>query len=157
MTATTHEQNIAEISGGITICINSVYTPNICAAIAGNHTDDWETSWSNIRILTDLMTEEYHFYVPGMGCENITIAIPSISFYIPGIGTVKILYGFGHYNTALYIKEKQGFMMPFLRSTLKMSKGYVVVPAYHGRRLPEGATELPKGAKIVPMVTRINI
>ena len=157
MTTTTHEQNLANISGGIAICINSVWTSNIFRAMVGNSTKDWGTTWNNIRILTDLMTEEHCFYIPGIGCENVTIAIPSMNFYVPGIGTVEILYGFGHYSTSLLIKERQGFMMPFLRATLKVSRGYVVVPAYHGRRLPEGATELPEGATIIPTVTRVNI
>lgn len=157
MTATTHEQNLKNISGGIAVCINSVYTPNMCSCICGNTTQDWETSWENVQILTDVMSEEYSFYVPGLGCKSVTIAIPTMGFYIPGLGTVIVLYGFGHYNTSLVIKQRYNFMMPLLRTSISLSRGYVVVPAYRGPRLPEGVTELPKGAKLIPMVTRINI
>lgn len=121
------------------IIFNSVYTPNMCEQICGNHTDDFSTTWENIG-------------------ECVKMIEASVSrFYIIGFGFVEIIGSFGHKATADFILSEYGIKIPFERITVKMKKGWVIVPAYSGKRLEEGAIELPKGAKLVPMVTKVNM
>lgn len=121
------------------IIFNSVYTPNMCECICGNSTDDFPTTWENISATVKMIIES-----------------PK-RFYVIGFGFVELIGSFGHQTTADLIEEREGIKIPFGRVTAKMHKGWVIVPAYSGPRLAEGETSLPKGAKLVPMVTLVNM
>jgi hypothetical protein len=60
----------------------------------------------------------------------------------------------GHENTAQLVEKEFGLNQNlFNRCTVAMQPGdRAVIFQYSGPRLPEGATELPVGAKIVPVV-----
>jgi hypothetical protein len=122
-----------------TIAFNSVYTPNMCKPICGNHTDDFSTTWENIKGTVKMIEES-----------------PK-RFYIIGFGFIEIIGSFGHGTTANYIKYKWGIIIPFKRIGFKMRKGWVITTSYDGDRLKEGETELPKNAIIQPMVTLVNL
>ena len=56
----------------------------------------------------------------------------------------------GHVDMANVISSVLGLPVPAQRRYGKINKGETIVVAqYDGGRLPEGATELPEGAKIV--------
>jgi hypothetical protein len=55
----------------------------------------------------------------------------------------------GHADTATVISNDLGFELPVNRETVKLEAGSkALVCQYKGPRLPEGATQLPDGAKI---------
>lgn len=60
-----------------------------------------------------------------------------------------VLSAVGHADTAAVFSDVLGLPVPAERRTVSLSKGdSVIVGQYRGLRLPEGATELPKGAEI---------
>ena len=78
-------------------------------------------------------------------------------FYVIGVGFVHIRGIWGHETTAKMIKARYNIHIPFKRESVKITRGWVIVPAYDGKRLEEGVTTLPPGAKLVPTLTRVNL
>lgn len=63
----------------------------------------------------------------------------------------------GHPDTASLFSEQLGVPVPACRETIALKKGdTVLVGQYRGPRLPEGATELPKGATIQWLLVEIR-
>lgn len=55
----------------------------------------------------------------------------------------------GHADTAAVFSDVLGVDVPAQRATIALNKGdMALLGQYRGPRLPEGATELPEGAKI---------
>jgi hypothetical protein len=55
----------------------------------------------------------------------------------------------GHADTAALFSKLLGMEVPVNRTTLRLERGDgLIVGQYVGPRLPEGATELPEGARI---------
>lgn len=56
----------------------------------------------------------------------------------------------GHEDMAKVLSEMTGYDVEFRRETLKIKEGdSLLVAQYSGPRLPEGATKLPEGAKVL--------
>lgn len=120
------------------IVINSTTTDAMYTRDSGNEKRDEKVTWSYMN-------------------SNIQALLVSPSdFYIIGIGFIHIRNGFGHQSTRDLIENKYGIDIPVNRTSLKMECGIIFVPQYMGKRLEEGATELPKGAKLTPKVNFIN-
>jgi len=63
----------------------------------------------------------------------------------------------GHADTATVLGGLLGFEVPANRTTVSLQKGETaVVGQYIGPRLPEGATELPQGARIVWLLVTVR-
>lgn len=118
--------------------INSTYTPNMLKRMGGNNVSDSIITWDQIE-----------------SAVNVWNVSPS-NFYIIGVGFIKITNCFGHQSTSDLIKARHNIIVPCNRATVNIDCGFIVVPQYRGIRLPEGATELPSGSKLVPMINVIN-
>ncbi len=120
------------------IVINSTTTDAMYTRDSGNEKRDKKVTWNYMN-------------------SNIQALLISPSdFYIIGIGFIHIWNGFGHQSTRDLIENKYGINIPVNRTSLKMECGIIFVPQYMGKRLEEGATELPEGAKLTPKVNFIN-
>lgn len=63
----------------------------------------------------------------------------------------------GHAETANVLSEELGIEIPANRVSVALESGETAVVAqYKGPRLPEGATQLPEGAKIEYYIVRIT-
>ena len=81
--------------------------------------------------------------------ETVTITVePFDPSVISKLGAVKSVVG--HESTATIFTQLLGVEVEVNRVNLKLKEGdLLIVGQYIGPRLPEGATELPEGAKIV--------
>ena len=62
----------------------------------------------------------------------------------------------GHPDTAAVFATELGVEVPANRESVFLSKGdALLVGQYAGPRLPEGATELPKGARIIWLLVEV--
>ena len=120
------------------IVINSTTTDAMYTRDNGNEKRDKKVTWSYMN-------------------SNIQALLMSPSdFYVIGVGFIHIRNGFGHQSTHDLIENKYGIDIPVNRTSLKMECGIIFVPQYMGKRLEEGATELPEGAKLTPKVNFVN-
>lgn len=72
-------------------------------------------------------------------------------------GVIEIINGFGHQSTADLIKNLHGINIPMNRVNLVVPRySWVYVTQYRGERLPEGATELPESAELVPVRVHVR-
>lgn len=68
------------------------------------------------------------------------------------IDDTQFINGFGHESTADLVRNLQGIDIITNRISLSVPKeSLIYVIQYIGERLPEGATELPEGAELVPI------
>lgn len=68
------------------------------------------------------------------------------------IDDFKFVNGFGHQATSDLVRNLQGIDIKTNRISLSVPKDSIIyVIQYRGERLAEGATELPDGAKLVPV------
>lgn len=118
--------------------INSTWTDNMYKNLGGNTKEDKVINWNQIN-----------------SAIKVWMDSPS-KFYIIGKGFIFIQNCFGHQSTSDLIRNKHGINIPCNRDTVSIDKGFVVVPQYRGKRLEEGATELPPHAKLIPIINIIN-
>lgn len=70
---------------------------------------------------------------------------------------INIVNAFGHDKSIPLLKNNYGVEIKFNRISVNAKRGdTIIVLQYRGERLPEGATELPEGAEIVPLKILIN-
>lgn len=118
--------------------INSTYTDNMLVQMGGNNKCDKVITWSQIQTAVDVWS------------------VSPERFYIIGVGFFKITNCFGHQSTSDLIKELHNIEILCNRSSASIRRGFIVVPQYRGKRLEEGATKLPEGSKLVPLINIIN-
>lgn len=118
--------------------INSTYTDNMLSSMGGNNKCDKVIPWSQIQSAVDVWS------------------VSPEKFYIIGVGFIEIINCFGHQSTSDLIEELHGITVPCNRTSASINRGFIVVPQYKGKRLPEGTTKLPKGAKLIPLINIIN-
>jgi hypothetical protein len=61
----------------------------------------------------------------------------------------------GHADTARLVGEQLGIELPADRRSVTLGNEIMLVAQYTGPRLPEGATELPQGARIEFFAVRL--
>jgi hypothetical protein len=66
-----------------------------------------------------------------------------------------IVSAIGHADTARLVGEQLGIELPADRRSVTLGNELMLVAQYIGPRLPEGATELPQGARIEYFAVRL--
>ena len=102
------------------------------------HTE--ESSWGEIKSIADVFNI----------CEENEIQFNFIVFGEPV--HLHFINAFGHQSTCDLIEARENIHIKMNRVSLCLDEGWILtIPQYRGARLPEGATELPQGAELVPV------
>ena len=121
------------------ILINSTFTFQMVDSEYNNIAKQVPSNWNQIQQIANIIEMSAKFnYIPYL---NIAIELDN---------------GFGHPSTAKVLETKKGVYIQVDRKTLAMQGGFVFVAQYKGKRLEEGATELPPKSKLIPVLYIIN-
>jgi len=66
-----------------------------------------------------------------------------------------VVSAIGHADTARLVGQQLGVELPPDRRSVQLGDEYTLIAQYIGPRLPEGATELPQGARIEYFLVRL--
>lgn len=140
MQALTHEQIKTMVANGeVKMVLGSTFTLALMRDMTMPlHTE--KATWSDIKSLTDVFNI----------CGEDEI---ELSFIIYGEPVhLHFINAFGHQSTCDLIEARKGIHIKMNRVSLCLDEGWtLIIPQYRGARLPEGATELPQGAELVPV------